>query len=110
MHAASTLIDERFRALADPTRRKILGLVGQKEYPAGEIAGQFEMTRPAVSRHLRILREARLVTVKSAGTTRFYSADKKALSDLGQFFGQFWDDGLPRLKALAEKEAHRGRT
>ena len=109
MHAAQNLTDEKFRALADPVRREILSLVGKEDCAAGQIAGHFQITRPAVSRHLRVLRDARLVTVRKSGTTRFYRADKEALADLGQFFQQFWDAGLPRLKSLAEKEAQRGR-
>ncbi len=104
MHAAQSLMDERLRAVADPTRRDILRLVASNEKPAGDIAQQFSITRPAVSRHLRVLRDAQLVTVRDAGTSRFYRADIVALKSMGAWFDSFWEDGLPRLKALAEAE------
>ena len=109
MHPAETLTDERFRALADPVRREILGLVRAGERPAGEIAERFRITRPAVSRHLKVLLNAGLVTMRQSGTARFYAADQTALKDIGGWFDQFWDQGLPRLKELAEREAGRGR-
>ena len=108
MQAAQSLTDERLRALADPVRRDILSLVAHDEAPAGRIAARFRISRPAVSRHLRVLRTARLVTVREAGTSRFYKADRAALTELGQWFDTFWDRGLPRLKALAENEARDG--
>ena len=104
MLAAQSLLDQRLRALADPTRRDILRMIHGREAPAGEIAARFELTRPAISRHLRVLREARLVRSRHEGTSHLYKADKSALDDLRGWFDSFWDDGLPRLKALAEKE------
>ena len=108
MHPATTLTDEQFRALADPVRRRILVMVNGEEHAAGRISGHFQITRPAVSRHLKVLRQAQLVTVRHVGTTRYYAADRTALRDLGHWFGHFWDDGLARLKALAEAEAKHG--
>ena len=108
MRAAQSLTDERLRALADPVRRDILKLVADREAPAGEIADQFRISRPAISRHLRVLRGAGLVVVKADGTSRLYRSDRAALAELGDWFNSFWDDGLPRLKALAEKEARDG--
>lgn len=105
MQSAETLIDRRLRAVADPTRRDILRLIRSGEQPAGHLARHFAMSRPAVSRHLRVLREARLVRVREDGTQRLYQADEQALTDLARWFDRFWDEGLPRLKALAEKEA-----
>lgn len=108
MHPATDLTDERFRALADPVRRQILIMVNGREHPAGQISERFRITRPAVSRHLKVLRQARLVTVRTAGTTRYYSADSGAVQDMGLWFTRFWDEGLPRLKALAEEESRHG--
>ncbi|RVT87081.1 ArsR family transcriptional regulator [Rhodobacteraceae bacterium CCMM004] len=96
---------DRFRALGDPTRRGILALIADDERPAGQIAAAFAMTRPGVSRHLRILREAGLVRVRARGTTRLYRADTEALADMARFFARFWDDGLARLKHAAQAEA-----
>lgn len=104
MHAAQSLTDERLRALADPVRRNILTLVGQNEAQAGRIAEHFRISRPAVSRHLRVLRAARLVVVREEGTSRYYQADRAALAEMGRWFDNFWDQGLPKLKSLAEKE------
>lgn len=104
MHAPQSLTDERLRALADPVRRAILKLVAQNEAPAGVIADHFQISRPAISRHLRVLRTARLVVVRENGTSRLYRSDRTALSELAQWFNNFWDEGLPRLKALAERE------
>lgn len=97
-------VDQQFQALADPTRRAILGRIRGRRVPAGEIAGWFEMSRPAVSRHLRVLREARLVTVHAEGTSRFYETDLEALAGLRAYFETFWEDGLARLKEAAERE------
>lgn len=107
MKAAQSLLDERLRALADPTRRAILRHVAARKRPAGEIAAQFDMARPTVSRHLRVLEEAKLLTVERRGTSRLYASDVAALQDLATWFAGFWDDGLPRLKELAEQEAKR---
>ena len=110
MHAAATLTDMRFRALADPVRREILLMVREAEHPAGQISERFDVTRPAVSRHLKVLRGAGLITMRTEGTTRYYRADQAAMADIGRWFEAFWAEGLPRLKALAEEEARRGNT
>ena len=96
-------MDEQLRALADPTRREILRRLLDRESPAGEIAGAFAVSRPAVSRHLRVLREAGLVTVRSRGTSRYYRTDETALTAVRSRLDAFWDAGLPRLKAVVER-------
>ena len=95
-------MDEQLRALADPTRREILRRLLDHEAAAGEIAGAFAVSRPAVSRHLRVLREAGLVTVRHKGTSRYYRTDEAALSAVRARLDAFWDAGLPRLKAAVE--------
>lgn len=105
MQAAQSRTDEQLRALADPTRRAIVAMVAQNEQPAGRIAESFAMTRPGVSRHLRVLREAGLVTMREDGVQKLYAANRAALRELSDWFAGFWDTGLPRLKELAEKEA-----
>ncbi len=95
-------MDEQLRALADPTRREILRRLLDHESPAGEIAGAFVVSRPAVSRHLRVLREAGLVTVRRRGTSRFYRTDQAALAAVRARLDAFWEAGLPRLKAAVE--------
>jgi DNA-binding transcriptional ArsR family regulator len=97
-----------FEAIADPTRRAILALLGKRgETTAGAIAAAFpEMTRPAVSRHLRILRESGLVGAAASGRERRYTVDARALRHLhDSWFRQFapiWDNALRNLKRRAE--------
>src|SRR5688572_15281024 len=92
------------QAIAAPRRRAILRLVRDAELSAGEIAGHFDVTRPAVSQHLRVLKDARLVDERRDGTRRLYRARPEGLTELRQFVEDFWDDGLERLKREAEVE------
>ncbi len=89
-------------AIAEPRRRAILKLVRDEELPAGTIASQFEVTRPAVSQHLRVLREAGLVSERRDGTRRLYRARPEGLAELRGFLDEFWDTKLQRLKAEVE--------
>jgi DNA-binding transcriptional ArsR family regulator len=100
---------EAIRAIAEPNRRRILQLVTGKELSAGEIASRFEITRPAVSQHLGVLREAGLVTERREGTRRLYSLRPEGFKDLKSFLEAFWDEGLERLKEAAELEEGRRR-
>lgn len=96
------------KALAEPRRVAILKLLAGGEMRAGDIADEFDTTRPAISEHLRVLTEARLVVLRREGTRRIYAVRKEAFSELQRFLDQFWDDGIARLKSAAEREA-RGR-
>jgi DNA-binding transcriptional ArsR family regulator len=87
--------------LADPVRRRVVELLADGERTAGAIAAQFPTSRPAMSRHLRLLREAGLVTVREEGTRRIYSVHRASLVALQQWFQQ-------RLDAL-DTEVRRGR-
>ena len=91
-------------AIADPVRRRVLELVRDRELPAGEIAGDFEISRPAVSRHLRILRQAGLVHERREGRLRLYRADPRPLEELSAWLDDYWSGRLAALKALAEEE------
>lgn len=105
-------MEEAIRAIAEPNRRRILQLVSAKELSAGEIASRFEITRPAVSQHLTVLREAGLVAERREGTRRLYSLRPEGFADLRSFLEAFWEEGLERLKRAAETEEkgrHRGR-
>jgi DNA-binding transcriptional ArsR family regulator len=95
-------VDAALRALADETRRQILALVWDRERPAGEIAAHFSLTRPAISQHLTVLLESRLVSVRQAGTRRFYHANRDAVAQVRADLGAFWDDRIDRLKRAAE--------
>lgn len=97
------------QALADPTRRRILDLLATKEMAAGEIAGQFpQISRPAVSQHLAVLREAGLVSERQAGRFRLYRLEPEPLREIWegwlQKYQRFWDDRLLDLKRLVESE------
>lgn len=99
---------EQLAALADPTRRRIVELLAEREHGAGELAAQFAVTRPAVSRHLRVLREAGLVRVRGEAQRRVYTLDPAPLDELGDWLARtrtFWTN---RLDAL-ETELRRGR-
>ncbi|HET6318734.1 MAG TPA: metalloregulator ArsR/SmtB family transcription factor [Chloroflexota bacterium] len=95
------------QALAEPRRRAILRLLRSDERPAGEIAGHFaDVTGPAISQHLRVLREAGLVEERRDGTRRLYRARPEGLAELRAWLRDFWDDNLASLKDAAEAEQH----
>jgi DNA-binding transcriptional ArsR family regulator len=95
-------MDGTLRAIAEPRRREILELVRDRELSAGAIAARFEISWPAVSQHLRVLREAGLVSERRAGTSRFYRSRPEALAEVRQFVERFWDTRLEQLKMEAE--------
>jgi len=96
------------KMVAAPRRREILRLVWQRERSAGEIHGAMPgVTFGAVSQHLRLLRTAGLVSARREGRHRYYLARKEQLGELRGWLEAQWDDGLARLKALAEMEAAR---
>ena len=97
------------RAIAQPRRREILRLVRDRELAAGEIAAHFDVTRPAVSQHLSVLREAGLVTERREGTRRLYRARPEGLQELREFLDGFWGFGLQRLRRAAEDEQRQRR-
>jgi DNA-binding transcriptional ArsR family regulator len=96
-------MDVALRALAEPHRREILALVRDRELPAGEIAKRFDVTRPAISQHLAVLREAGLVTERRDGARRLYRARPAGAAELRTWLTAFWDDGLERLRIAAEQ-------
>jgi DNA-binding transcriptional ArsR family regulator len=93
------------KAVAEPRRQEILRLVWSRERAAGEIASHFDVTRPAISKHLRILREAGLVEERRDGTLRLYRARAESLLELRRFLESFWDEGLLAIKHAAEGES-----
>ena len=96
-------METALRALSDPGRRRILTLVRDEEHSAGEIAAEFTVSWPAVSQHLRVLKEAGLVTERREGTRRLYRARPEGLDDVRSFLDEFWDDKLERLKREVER-------
>ena len=97
-------MEAALRAIAAPPRRRILTLVRDEELTAGEIASHFDVTRPAVSQHLTVLKEAGLVSERRNGTRRLYRARPEGLAELKDFLEEFWDVRLEALKREAEKE------
>ena len=97
-------MEAALKAIAEPRRRAILSLVREGELSAGEIASHFEVTRPAVSQHLNVLKEAGLVSERRNGTRRLYRARPEGLVELKDFLEGFWDVRLEALKREAEKE------
>jgi len=97
------------QALNEPRRREILRLVRDRELASGEIAAHFEVTRPAISQHLTVLRNAGLVSERREGTRRLYRARPEGLAELRSFLNGFWESGLERLKREAEQEQRKGR-
>ena len=102
-------MEAALRAIAEPRRREILRLVGGRELPAGRIAAHFDVSGPAISQHLRVLREAGLVTERREGTRRLYRARPEGLAELTSFLETFWDEQLASLKRAAEWEERRRR-
>jgi DNA-binding transcriptional ArsR family regulator len=97
-------VEDAIRAIAEPRRREILRLVWDAERPAGDIAAHFEVSRPAISQHLRVLREAGLVSERRQGTMRLYRARPEGVAELRAYLDRFWDEGLTALKREAERE------
>jgi DNA-binding transcriptional ArsR family regulator len=94
-----------FEALADPTRRRIVELVSERERSAGEIASAFAISRPGVSKHLRVLREHGVIRARGEGTRRLYSLDQRGFAEVDDWLQRFWTN---RLDAL-DTELRRGR-
>jgi DNA-binding transcriptional ArsR family regulator len=87
-------------ALADPTRRTIVELLAERDLSAGELAARFETSRPAVSRHLRVLREQGLVQARIEGRNRVYSLDPEPLAELDEWLARYRGFWTNRLDAL----------
>jgi DNA-binding transcriptional ArsR family regulator len=91
-------------ALADPTRRAVFEQLREGPRPVGDIAAGMPVSRPAVSQHLRVLKEAGLVTERKNGTRRLYRIDPAGVGAIRDYFDQFWTDALAAFKAAAEAE------
>ena len=102
-------MEAALKALAEPNRRRILMLVRDEELTAGEIASHFDVSRPAVSQHLTVLKEAGLVHERRNGTRRLYSVRPEGFDQVKAFLESFWDVRLEALKREAEREEKRKR-
>ncbi|MEQ8277945.1 MAG: metalloregulator ArsR/SmtB family transcription factor [Deltaproteobacteria bacterium] len=94
--------DAAFDALGNPVRREIVRILGEGPRSVQQIAEEFEISRPAVSKHLRILTEARLVTHEADGTRNIFSIDRTGFAEARTWLDTFWDEALFRFKLLAE--------
>ena len=99
----ATNVLDRIGALGDPTRRAVFELVAERAQPVGEIAAQLPVTRPAVSQHLKVLKEAGLVIDRPAGTRRIYEVDPAGLAELRSYFERFWNKTLDAFKDAVER-------
>ena len=114
-HRSVTYKDPRiqeaaFQALADPTRRAVLDLLRRGSQPAGQIANAFPVSRPAISKHLRLLRRAHLVREHREGRNRIYQLNPEPLRAVDSWIEQyrvFWTASLNSLKAFVEAEHER---
>jgi DNA-binding transcriptional ArsR family regulator len=95
-------------ALGDRTRRAIFEQLRKGPRAVGEIADELPVSRPAVSQHLRVLKEAGLVTERRNGTRRIYRVDQDGLAGLRAYFDEFWNEALAAFKAAAEDERRNG--
>ncbi len=91
-------------ALGDPTRRALFEKLGKSPCGVGELAQGLPITRPAVSQHLKVLREAGLVACRPSGTRRIYSVDQRGVEAMKRYFDTFWDQALSAFKAAAESK------
>jgi len=95
-------MDIALKAIAEPRRQEILWLVCNRERPAGEIAPHFDVSRPAISKHLRVLKDAGLIEERRLGTQRLYRARPEPLLEMRRFLESFWEEGLLAIKQAAE--------
>ena len=98
-------MDDPIRALAEPKRRAILELIANEELSAGEIAQHFDVTRPAVSQHLTVLKSAGLIAERRDGTKRIYRIEPDGISELRRFVENLWSSALDTARRLVEEDA-----
>jgi len=103
-----TYPDAALAALADPTRRAIFERVAQGPAAVGEIARAVPVSRPAVSQHLKVLRDARLVSDHPIGTRRIYRVDPSGIGELRAYVERFWGTALDAFRAAADEPAGEG--
>ena len=89
--------------MADPTRRAIFERLGERPLAVGELASGLPVSRPAVSQHLRVLKDARLVVDRPAGNRRIYQLDPEGIGGLREYLDGFWNQALAAFKAAVEQ-------
>ncbi len=96
-----------FQAIADPTRREIIGMLSRQKLNVNQVSDQFDVSRTAVSKHLRILRECGLITIEKKGRERYFNAHLESLVQVSDWVAQyrsFWNANLDRLESLLKTE------
>jgi DNA-binding transcriptional ArsR family regulator len=94
-------------ALGDPTRRAIFELINERPRPVGELARELPVSRPAVSQHLRVLKDSGLVLGRSVGNRRVYEIDPSGVAAMRAYLDQFWTRALSAFKSAAENRPER---
>jgi DNA-binding transcriptional ArsR family regulator len=94
-------------ALGDPTRRTVFERLGERPMAVGELAAGLPVSRPAVSQHLKVLKDAGLVSEHREGTRRIYGIEPRGVAELREYFEQLWDRALDNFKAAAEAKGER---
>ena len=102
-----TTYQNGFSALADPTRREIFERLARRPRPVGELAEDLPVSRPAVSQHLRVLRDAGLVTDTKVGSRRLYRVDPDGVAGMRSYLERFWTDALAAFESAARAEEER---
>jgi len=100
----NTYQEQQLDALGDPTRRAILARLMEGALPVGELARDFPVSRPAISQHLKILKEAKLVTDWAAGNRRLYQLNPEGFDSLREYFEQFWGEALQAFRRKVETQ------
>lgn len=95
--------EKAFNALGDPTRRAIFEKLGRGPLSVVHIAKGLPVSRPAVSQHLKVLREAKLISMQQEGTRSMYRIEQEGISAMRDFLDRFWDEALQNFKQLAER-------
>lgn len=101
--------EQALAALADPTRRRLFERVGSRDYTVGKLATVLSISQPAVSQHLRVLREASLVTERRDGARRYYRPNPEGLAELRKYVESLWDDALAAYAAENPARPKKGR-
>jgi DNA-binding transcriptional ArsR family regulator len=99
----TTYQEAQLNALGDPTRRAILALLIDGPLPVGELARDFTVSRPAISQHLRVLKDASLVTDRPVGNRRLYELNPQGFESLRDYFDRFWNRALTAFKRKVEE-------
>jgi DNA-binding transcriptional ArsR family regulator len=97
-----TYLPDPFRAVADPTRRSVLEYLRGRPHGVNELADHFDVSRPAISKHLRILKQARVVRERKEGRNRIYELDPAGLNPMREYLDKFWGQALDSFKQAVE--------